>query len=805
MSLANDFLALFFVTRERVGRQLIDPGDPRKKPVFGPWRDRRKTDSGPEWSYRQPTPDIIDLHLSGRLFYRSKRARLQTYLVSEDGMSVCMVVDLDVTETGAHSHQPQHFATSQEALAAARGLVQAARALGLVGWCEITKSGGIHIWFFFRSAIPAADANAIGRFLVARANLHPATEVFPNTVHPFGSPVLLPYAGIAPAGRQVMLNPETGEVLRAEDFAPAALEARIDPDGVRRLLDGEAGAVKPLTAPVLSPVASVSDDEAVRRWQAVLAACARLREIAHAAEAGQTLSYADWALRLLPHLKPLGEWGYAEFHRLSAFDPRYDAAECDDKFDSLDGAPTRCESMGCGRDPHRDCGLPTKNVSPAYFSVRAVALPVLNRGARAQEPTLRTTAAGWPVPDPGVFYGLAGEIVQVIAPHTEADPMAVLLSLLVGFGNVIGRSVFFTVEATPHHANLNAVIVGKSAIGRKGTSMDHARSFLQAIDPDWASVRIQSGLSSGEGLIHAVRDAQETLEPIKEKGRVIDYQKVIADSGEADKRLLVVETEFAKVLKVIQRDGNTLSPIIRNAWDTGNLRVMTKTAERATAAHISVIGHITQDELLRELDDTEVANGLANRFLWIASRRSKLLPEGGELHKLDMTHYHEALQSAAAFGRSAGELHRDGEARALWAEIYPTLTREEPGLFGSMIARAAPIVVRLSMIYAVLDKSPVIEPRHLTAALAVWQYAEDSTRFIFGSRLGDPMADMILDALRSRRDGMTQSEIRDLFGRNAKAEAYNARLEMLMSQGFIRCEREQTEGRSSIRWFAVQA
>jgi hypothetical protein len=106
----------------------------------------------------------------------------------------------------------------------------------------------------------------------------------------------------------------------------------------------------------------------------------------------------------------------------------------------------------------------------------------------------------------------------------------------------------------------------------------------------------------------------------------LGYQEVLADEGVHDKRLMVYAPEFAAVLKVAGRDGNTLSATIRQAWDTGILRIMTKNNPAvATEAHISIVGHITKAELLRHLDATEKANGLANRFLWVCVKRSKLL------------------------------------------------------------------------------------------------------------------------------------------------------------------------------------
>lgn len=114
------------------------------------------------------------------------------------------------------------------------------------------------------------------------------------------------------------------------------------------------------------------------------------------------------------------------------------------------------------------------------------------------------------------------------------------------------------------------------------------------------------------------------------------YQDVIIDPGVKDKRLLVVEEEFASILKVIGRKENILSPVMRQAWDDGKLQVITKNSPAcATDAHVSFVGHITKQELNRYLGTTECGNGFANRFLWVCVRRSKYLPEGARLQEAD--------------------------------------------------------------------------------------------------------------------------------------------------------------------------
>src|SRR4029453_5539785 len=68
---------------------------------------------------------------------------------------------------------------------------------------------------------------------------------------------------------------------------------------------------------------------------------------------------------------------------------------------------------------------------------------------------------------------------------------------------------------------------------------------------------------------------------------------------------------------------------------------------------------------------------------------------------------------------------------------------------GAVLSRAEAQVLRLSVVYALLDKTAAIGVTHLGAALAVWEYCEDSAHLIFGARLGDPTADRILKARRN--------------------------------------------------------
>ncbi len=136
--------------------------------------------------------------------------------------------------------------------------------------------------------------------------------------------------------------------------------------------------------------------------------------------------------------------------------------------------------------------------------------PTVRDGEPDAYATPALEAQSWPTLRPEALHGLPGEIVRAIEPHTEADPVALLANLLVAFGNAIGRGSYVSVGADRHHLNLNVALIGETAKGRKGMSWGPVRNLLHAVDPEWLDERVQNGLSSGEGLIYAVRDRVTT-------------------------------------------------------------------------------------------------------------------------------------------------------------------------------------------------------------------------------------------------------------------------------------------------------
>lgn len=394
----------------------------------------------------------------------------------------------------------------------------------------------------------------------------------------------------------------------------------------------------------------------------------------------------------------------------------------------------------------------------------------------------------WPQPPSSDAYqGMAGALVEAIAPHTEADPVAVLAQLLVAAGTVVGRGAYVVVEATRHHGNEFVVLVGDSAKARKGSSWDHVARLMAAACPGFAT-RCSTGLSSGEGLVWALRDPEG------------------ADPGAKDPRLLVVEPEFASVLKAVSRDVSSLSPVLRSAWDGRPLALLTRNAPaRASAPHVAVVGHITATELRHHVSALEVANGLLNRFLLVACRRARLLPDGGDPDPFRGSGMPERLGRHLEAAKTLGQVRFTTAARVAWWDAYARLSEPQAGMVGGLLARAEAHVLRLSLIYALIDGAGSIGLVHLRAGLALWEYSADAARYAFGDATGDPLAEAIAAALGHAPSGMTRTEIRDLFGRNRPGVAVDDALTALAASGRVRAERVATAGRPAQRWFSTVA
>jgi hypothetical protein len=402
----------------------------------------------------------------------------------------------------------------------------------------------------------------------------------------------------------------------------------------------------------------------------------------------------------------------------------------------------------------------------------------------------------WPALAAEAFHGLAGDVAKSTAPYTEADPAAVLVTFLAASGCYLvdGRShagfPHVWIGDTEHPPRIWPVLVGATADGRKGTADAIARRILHAADPAFLTGHVESGLTSGSGLIERVCDPSGDDVPEKQRR-----------TGVTDKRLLVVEHEFGGTLRRASRDGNDLSERLREAWDGRPLSTLSRSANRlrATGHHVVVIGHITPGELrVRYAESTDVVGGTANRLLPFLVRRAQRLPNGGGAPDEVIGDAGARLAKLRPGAATALRYHRDEDADQWWRDkLYAELTPEDvpEGFIARMVARAAPQVMRTALIYCLLDAAPAITTAHLAAAMALWRYSLASVELIFGTT-GNPDLEKLAEAVKAAGPaGLTMTQISNLFGRHKTAAEIRELAGQLVDSGDYEIVTQDTGGR----------
>jgi hypothetical protein len=107
-------------------------------------------------------------------------------------------------------------------------------------------------------------------------------------------------------------------------------------------------------------------------------------------------------------------------------------------------------------------------------------------------------------------------------------------------------------------------------------------------------------------------------------------------------------------------------------------------------------------------------------------------------------------------------------------------------------------VIRLALLYALLDGAFMIEPAHLRAALALWQYCDASAAYIFGGREMDSLAERIIEALR---DGpLTTTALNQRLSGHVSSQQLRETLRELEARGLVQRQEEKTDGRPRTTW-----
>lgn len=316
-------------------------------------------------------------------------------------------------------------------------------------------------------------------------------------------------------------------------------------------------------------------------------------------------------------------------------------------------------------------------VSPARPSLDSTKKVPAQQG-RPPGGTKKEERTSPPAEMPDFFRGVLGEIVQTAAPTTEAAPVGILVSLLAGVGVIAGQRPYVQVGNTRHPLLIWPLLFGRTGSGRKGEAGETARLFLLSSYSQLPDLAV-TGLSSGEGLIERIRDTANE----DDRG------------GTEDKRLLVTEPEFSSVMARSKREGSTLAPVLRQAWDGRALSVLNRSALAASASHVGIVGHITPREFRLRLAETEMAGGTYNRFLPIYVERPHRLALPTGLGEETVATLGKKLREAIDHASKHGRVRLDQAATRLWCNgLYDELTAvdDEDAVWVEFAQRAAPTV-----------------------------------------------------------------------------------------------------------------
>jgi len=400
------------------------------------------------------------------------------------------------------------------------------------------------------------------------------------------------------------------------------------------------------------------------------------------------------------------------------------------------------------------------------------------------ESGLDDTVIAPPQPSLMMFYGLVGDVAKVAATGTEINPVAAAMVYLSFLGANVGRDTFLLINNTYHHPRLFTMHIGRSGRGGKGDSQQLTQRIRRRIEERDSSALGKThsgGLSSREGLAALIHDGFGDSPAI------------------ADKRLWIIESEFANVLHQSKREGNTLSTALREVWDGGDIKPATKSKSMGVSnPHIGIHANITPGELKHLLHAREMSNGFANRFLMVFAENIGDVPFPMATSEQVIDDLAEQTLDIIRFAKGGYpnringlEMVMSPAAKSLYEARYAWLKSPvDSDFLLSMLERIRPYALRLAMLFALTDQTRVIDEAHLQAALEWIDYAINTVSFVFTDKTQDreqimirQNAEKILAFLQLRPDGSSMRElINDCFQKHASSAKINAALNYLLAE-----------------------
>ncbi len=415
-----------------------------------------------------------------------------------------------------------------------------------------------------------------------------------------------------------------------------------------------------------------------------------------------------------------------------------------------------------------------------------------------------------PVVDPIMFYGVLGEVVTLCCANSEAVSVAVASYALAYFSAHLGPTRYLSIADERRLLNNYWLLIGPSGMG-KGSSEHGVERIFERVDEnlqqvfstmekqgktggivDYPSLDIHvGGLSSGEGLVTAKADS-------------IKLEKGEPAIEVADKRFLLLESEFGTVLNMAERSGNTLSHTLRNGYDGKTIKPLTK-RDRVSCSqpYFVLVGNITPGELTTHKQNAVMSvNGMLNRMMLVWTRtdvrhsRPQAMDDG-DLSDI-ASRLSEHLLKARSFNfethwrkqrQMALPIDLTNDAWQLWDDVYPQLVNMPDCEPVQTLCRRHRLHIRIiAALLALMNGELVVSTQALRAALAWSDYSRQSVvyacRFFNQQDISQRHQYIglgILRAIHSASGRCTMTDVYIWFKNNIRRDEINAGLEWCLN------------------------
>ncbi|EPB6687166.1 DUF3987 domain-containing protein [Vibrio alginolyticus] len=354
---------------------------------------------------------------------------------------------------------------------------------------------------------------------------------------------------------------------------------------------------------------------------------------------------------------------------------------------------------------------------------------------------------------PEGLKGLIGHIANDLSDGTEASAEFIAAYLKVRLSSCIPRGFaempFGAFVTQPRINCLLALPTGEGkglAEKQANAVINTAQKLLENTVSEHSDLPFYSrvhagGLSTGEGIAFELRD-----DSVNKKGEI--------EHGVKDKRLCVVESEFANLLIKCNTRDSILSGTIRKLFDGDPIEPMTKTDRTScNEPHAHIVGYIPPKELVVRMDSVSISNGFANRFPIYSGIQQLHQPIPKVIDRTVLESHAKELNKIITWcHQEKRTLTMSDCYKNLWIEKYSDLKQigAKDSIEQSLMTRAPHYATMYAMLFAMFDMSTTVTSDHLKSSLAWIDYWHDSVRYIF-----NPEA----DAFKAEKNNLQALEV----------------------------------------------